>query len=65
MQIELNGAAHMTNASTLLELLQQLELADAVVATALNGQFVPLDKRDDAQLKTGDRVEVLSPMQGG
>ena len=38
---------------------------DAVVATALNGQFVPVGSRTNARLAEGDRLEVLAPMQGG
>jgi sulfur carrier protein len=45
--------------------LQELGYADAVVATALNGEFVPAGSRPGARLSDGDRVEVLAPMQGG
>jgi sulfur carrier protein len=38
---------------------------DAIVATALNGEFVPVGSRAGVQLKDGDRLEVLAPMQGG
>ena len=65
MQIELNGTAHITKATSLLDLLVELQLSDGVVATALNGQFVPMDHRAATPLQSGDRVEVLSPMQGG
>jgi len=37
----------------------------AVVATAVNGEFVPTAARQTARLAEGDRVEVLAPMQGG
>ncbi len=36
-----------------------------MVATALNGEFVPAGSRPGAGLKDGDRLEVLAPMQGG
>jgi sulfur carrier protein len=38
---------------------------DALVATALNGEFVPVGSRANIQLKDGDQLEVLAPMQGG
>jgi sulfur carrier protein len=42
------------------------ELAyDGKVATALNEEFVPASHRDKTALNTGDRVEILAPMQGG
>ena len=37
----------------------------AVVATALNGEFVASAARDAVALSEGDQVEVLAPMQGG
>jgi len=36
-----------------------------VVATAVNGEFVPATERRAARLADGDRLEVLAPMQGG
>lgn len=65
MNIVLNGEAVDTAADTLAALLVEIELEDAVVATALNGDLVPCDQRAKTILKDGDRVEVLAPMQGG
>ncbi|GBQ04921.1 sulfur carrier protein ThiS [Saccharibacter floricola] len=50
---------------TLTELLKELGLGDAVVATALNGHFVAADERDAATLRSGDAIEILAPLQGG
>ena len=47
------------------EALIALDYADAIVATALNGEFVPARKRDAAGLKEGDRIEIVAPRQGG
>jgi sulfur carrier protein len=52
-------------ASNLAQLLVELNYADAVVATALNGHFVAQQKRDKQILEHGDQVEILAPMQGG
>ncbi|AFC85935.1 sulfur carrier protein ThiS [Frateuria aurantia] len=64
MKIEVNGQAHDW-AADLASLLEQMGLSDAHVATALNGEFVPAQRRETTALKAGDQVEVLAPMQGG
>jgi len=38
---------------------------DAIVATALNGDFVPARKRAATPLAEGDRIEIVAPRQGG
>jgi sulfur carrier protein len=65
MKILVNGAWRDTHAADLAGALQELGYADAVVATALNGEFVPAGSRPEARLEDGDRLEVLAPMQGG
>lgn len=65
MTIIVNGEARELSAQTLKDLLQALELGQAVVATALNGRFVPAKARGAAALTQGDAVEILAPMQGG
>ena len=65
MKILVNGVWRDTAAADLAGALQELGYADAVVATALNGEFVPAGSRPRARLSDGDRLEVLAPMQGG
>lgn len=65
MNIVLNGEAHKTKSSNLAALLNEIELDEAVVATALNGEFIASDERAATALSEGDRIEVLAPMQGG
>ena len=65
MKILLNGAWRDTDAVDLAAALQELGYADAVVATALNGEFVPTGSRSATHLTDGDHIEVLAPMQGG
>jgi len=65
MKILVNGAWRETDASDLASALTELGYGEAVVATALNGEFVPTGSRADARLTDGDRLEVLAPMQGG
>jgi sulfur carrier protein len=65
MKILVNGAWRDTGALDLAGALQELGYADAVVATALNGEFVSAGARAAASLAEGDRLEILAPMQGG
>ena len=65
MKIEVNGEAREVNSATVSDALQELGWANARVATALNGTFVPRWARGSTPLTAGDRLEVLAPMQGG
>jgi sulfur carrier protein len=65
MKILVNGAWRDTSAVDLAAALQEMGYGEAVVATALNGEFVPAGLRPAAHLADGDRIEVLAPMQGG
>ena len=66
MKIIVNGDAHEVPATaSLAGVLEQLGFGGAVVATALNGEFVASAARGAVLLSEGDQVEVLAPMQGG
>ena len=65
MMLTINGQPADHAADTLAELVLQLELGDAKIATALNGAFVPARARSTTALRSGDRVEIVSPRQGG
>ena len=65
MRILVNGASREIRAADLGAALEELGYGGAVVATAVNGEFVPATARPAARLADGDRVEVLAPMQGG
>lgn len=65
MRIEVNGEGREVAARTLGAALAELGWADAKVATALNGAFVPAAAREAQALAPGDRLEVVGPMQGG
>lgn len=64
MNIMLNGAPGRTNAETLESLLREQGFGSRV-ATARNGDFVPATLRAVTPIRQGDRIEVLSAMQGG
>ena len=65
MKIEVNGEAREVAAAQLDAALVELGWGEAKVATALNGAFVPAGARSATTLSDGDRLEVLSAMQGG
>ena len=65
MRILVNGAWRETVAAELSTVLEELGYGGAVVATAVNGEFVAAAVRAGTRLAEGDRVEVLAPMQGG
>ena len=65
--IHVNGEPRETGATTLVQLLRQLELAQASagVAVAVNGAIVPRGDWAEHPLRNGDRVEVVGAVQGG
>lgn len=65
MNIVLNGAPCEVSAAVLDDVLVEVGLGGATVATALNGMFVAAPARPRTVLSDGDRLEVLAPMQGG
>ena len=65
MRLVVNGEPQDVPAATLAEALQSLDLAEAKVATALNGEFVPARAREATSLRDGDRIEIVAPRQGG
>eukprot|EP00873_Tetraselmis_striata_P013462 jgi/Tetstr1/433726/TSEL_022945.t1 len=65
MSIIVNGEPHDLAPVSLAALLTDLGYGDAIVATALNGDFVPAEARGETAVADGDRVEILAPMQGG
>ena len=65
MKIFVNDAPHEVAATRLDAALGELGYAEAVVATAVNGDFVPAAARPGHALAPGDRVEIVAPRQGG
>lgn len=63
--IIVNGEAVATSAATLGALIVELDLGEARVATARNGEFVPARVRDETPIEAGDRIEIVSPRHGG
>jgi sulfur carrier protein len=65
MKITVNGTPHEVTAATLEAALAELGYGDQRVATAVNQSFVPAARRGAQALQSGDRLEILAPMQGG
>ena len=60
-----NGGTAETRAATLAELVAERGFAEAAVATALNGEFVPRAARAETRLAANDTIEIVAPRQGG
>ncbi len=65
LRITINGEPREIAAGNLAEALVALDYEAAIVATALNGEFVPKRKRADTPIAEGDRIEIVAPRQGG
>ena len=65
MKLIVNGETQSLEAATLAELLLALDYEGNWLATAVNGDLVHREDRADLRLVDGDRIEILSPMQGG
>lgn len=65
MIVTVNGETIDLEAEHLAALLARLEFEGDWLATAVNGDLVHRQDRATHALKAGDRIEILSPMQGG
>lgn len=65
MKIRVNGEEQIIQALNLNGALLELGYTNVLVATALNGDFIPRGQRPQTALNDGDAIEVLAPMEGG
>lgn len=65
IHVVVNGEPVETSAPTLAALLVERGYGEARIATALNGEFVALRNRGSTSLRAGDKIEIVSPRQGG
>ncbi|MDR6632926.1 sulfur carrier protein [Phyllobacterium sp. 1468] len=65
MKLFVNGEPHDVVAQSLDALLAELEFEGEWLATALNGELVRSLERQACLLNEGDRIEILTPRQGG
>ncbi|WP_113486257.1 sulfur carrier protein ThiS [Rhizobium cremeum] len=65
MTLIVNGEQQDCNATTLEDLLRTLDYEGDWLATAVNGELVHREDRASFPLSDSDRIEILTPMQGG
>jgi sulfur carrier protein len=65
MTIVCNGTKREVENLVLSKILLEIGYANLLIATAVNGCFVPARQRDSVLLKEGDTLEVVAPRQGG
>ena len=65
MRLIVNGEPQTITVTTLSELLVTLDYEGDWLATAVNGELVHRQDRADHALNDNDRIEILTPMQGG
>jgi sulfur carrier protein len=65
LKLTVNGEDREVSADTLAALLAELDYAGGWLATAVNSTVVRVADRAACRLRDGDRVEILSPRQGG
>ena len=64
--IRLNqDTVQLPDGATLATLVASLDRAPAALATAVNGDFVPRDQREQRVLRDGDAVMTFEPITGG
>ncbi|MDG4549936.1 MAG: sulfur carrier protein ThiS [Candidatus Contendobacter sp.] len=66
MIVEVNGKkTELATPHSLAEAIQHWGYQDAPIAVARNDEFVPRGRYAEIRLQDGDRLEIVSPMQGG
>ena len=65
MKISINGVLTNVTAKNLETILDEAGYGDTRVATAVNGSFVPTERRVEFEIQEGDQLEVVTPRQGG
>ncbi|HEX9996953.1 MAG TPA: sulfur carrier protein ThiS [Abditibacterium sp.] len=65
MNISLNGTIVQTQAQTVAQLLESLQISPIGVAVAVNDQVVRRTQHAEFAVSEGDRVEIIRAVQGG
>ncbi len=65
MTITLNGQPHITEAPTLLQLLEELHLSGKPIIVEHNGQALHSAQHDSLTLTEGDQLELVLITAGG
>ncbi len=65
MNVSINGVGETIEEISLEELCKRYNDHPHFIATAVNGEFVAVKERGHYQLQDGDKIEIVSPRQGG
>lgn len=65
MKILINGCEIETTVQTLEEFMIQQNFTQNWLASAVNNNLIKREQRANYKLHEGDKIEILSPMQGG
>lgn len=65
MVLTVNGERQEVAATTVKDLLGELDFEGDFLVVAVNRDVVKRAQWDDTPLREGDRVEILTPRQGG
>ncbi|EJF90603.1 sulfur carrier protein ThiS [Bartonella tamiae] len=65
MKVFVNSETVDIQASHLAALLEELAFEGDWLATAVNSEVISAQQRKTYLLQEGDKIEILSPMQGG
>lgn len=64
LTLNINGDKHTTTHTHLGDVLATLTIGDQF-AVALNGEFVPKSQHATTVLKSGDALDIVTPVGGG
>ena len=65
MVVTVNGEHRDVAASTIPALLQELDYEGDFLVVAVNHDVVQRRRWDEVEIKAGDRIEIVTPRQGG
>ena len=65
MVLTINGEPQEVAATTIPALLEELDYAGEFLVVAVNHGVVQRRRWDEVELKAGDRIEIVTPRQGG
>lgn len=65
MELIVNGETKKAKAQSVRALLDELEYEGGFFAVAVNRTVVPRRAWDEPVLREGDKIEIVSPRQGG
>jgi sulfur carrier protein len=65
MVVTVNGEHRDVAATTIPALLEELEYEGEFLVVAVNHDVVQRRRWEDIEIKAGDRIEIVTPRQGG